>query len=183
MIEEEYMQEKSEELEKKLANSNDYISYLSQKHIINEEDLNESELVILAKRLKKKSDLVGSIIAIIIGIPCCVLVFGIILIIFGALNIGKWKHNYDINHECVAWSPSRKQIILFESHNVIYGFDPRDIKYISHDGNDNMAKAVVKFNDREKFYYLGKSTYEDVQSCNFELGKFQKQLNEEKEAH
>lgn len=185
-MEQEYLGKKKDSLEKRLENSNDYISYLSQKHIIKEEDLDESELVTLARRYKSKADLAGSIIAIIIGIPCCLLVFGIILIVFGAMNISSWVNNNDIKHECVAWSPSKKQIILFESHNVIYGFDPREIKYISHDGNDNIAKAVVRYNEREKFYYLGKSTYDEVQSCNFEIGRLQKKLNDEeieKEAH
>ena len=179
MIEQEYLEQKSEDLEKRLENSNDYISYLSNKHIIKEEDLDESELVILAKRYKSKGELVGSIIAIVFGVPLFIFLVGIILIVFGAMNIARWNNNNAIKHECVAWSPSRKQIILFESHNVIYGFDPRDIKYISHDGNDNIAKAVVKFSDREKFYYLGKSTYDDVQSCNFQIGRYQKQLNDE----
>ena len=172
-------QEYLDKNEKKIENSNDYINYLSEKHIIKEEDLNESELVILAKRYKSKGDLAGSIICVVIGIPCILLIFGIILVVFGAMNISKWVNNNDIKHECVAWSPSRKQIILFESHNVIYGFDPRDIKYISHDGNDNIAKAVIRYNDREKFYYLGKSTLDEVQSCNFEIGRLQKQLNDE----
>ena len=179
MIDEEYKQEKSEELEKRIENSNDYIKYLSEKHIIKENELDESELVILAKRYKSTGDMAGSIVAIIFGVLLCVFIFGVILVVFGSMNLARWNNNYKIKHECVAWSPSRKKIILFESHNVIYGFDPRDIKYISHDGNDNIAKAVVKFSEREKFYYLGKSTYDDVQSCNFQIGKYQKQLNDE----
>ena len=179
MVEQEYLDKDKEGLEKKIENSNDYISYLSKKHIIKEEDLDESELVTLAKRYKRNRDLTTSIIFIVVGFPLIVLLVGIIFIVYGAINISKWVNNSYIKHECVAWSPSRKQIILFESHNVIYGFDPREIKYISHDANDKMAKAVVRFNDREKFYYLGISTYEEVQSCNFELGKLQKQVNDE----
>lgn len=179
MIEQEYLDKNEERLQKNIENSNNYITYLSNKHIIEEKDLDESELVTLAKRYKSKGDLTGSVICVVIGIPLILFLIGIILVVFGAMNISRWVSNNDIKHECVAWSPSRKQIILFESHNVIYGFDPRDIRYISHDGNDNIAKAVVKFNEREKFYYLGKSTYDEVQSCNFEIGRLQKQLNDE----
>ena len=175
MVDQEFIDQK----EKQIENSNLYAEYVREKHVIKDDDINNVELVTLLKRQVSKGDLGLSIFCIIIGIPLCLFIFGIALIVFGAMNIKRWQNNADINHECVAYSPSRKQIILFEIHKVNYGFDPREIKYISHDGNDNIARAVVKINDREKFFYLGKATYEGVQSCNFELGKLQKQLNEE----